>query len=115
MTELFATLLGGVTLLNRIITTGILITAFALVIYIGLYNRRSQIARRGNLRKRFAAAPSRALRPAIAPIADRMLLENRLRIPLRRMERSFRPNAFFRGTTNAVWSCRGLQSMPHVR
>ncbi len=45
MTELFATFLGGVTLLNRIIATGILITAFALVIYIGLYNRRSQIAR----------------------------------------------------------------------
>ncbi len=45
MTDLFATLLGGVTLLNRIITTGILITAFALVIYIGLYNRRSNIAR----------------------------------------------------------------------
>jgi hypothetical protein len=45
MTDLFATLLGGVTLLNRIVTTGILITAFALVIYLGLYNRRSQIAR----------------------------------------------------------------------
>jgi hypothetical protein len=45
MSELLATLLGGVTLFNRIITTGILITAFALVIYIGLYNRRSQIAR----------------------------------------------------------------------
>ena len=45
MTDLFATLLDGVTLLNRIITTGILITAFALVIYIGLYNRRSHIAR----------------------------------------------------------------------
>lgn len=45
MTDLFATFLGGVTLLNRIITTGILITAFALVIYIGLYNWRSQIAR----------------------------------------------------------------------
>ena len=45
MIDLFATLLGGITLLNRIITTGILITAFALVIYIGLYNRRSHIAR----------------------------------------------------------------------
>ncbi|HEY3342644.1 MAG TPA: hypothetical protein VGK81_11530, partial [Anaerolineae bacterium] len=45
MTDLYTMLLGGVTLLNRIITTGILITAFALVIYIGLYNRRSQIAR----------------------------------------------------------------------
>jgi hypothetical protein len=45
MIEVFATLLGGVTLLNRILTTGILITAFALVIYIGLYNRRSHIAR----------------------------------------------------------------------
>ncbi|MCL5995336.1 MAG: hypothetical protein M1546_04685 [Chloroflexi bacterium] len=45
MTDLFSTLLGAVTLLNRIITTGILITAFALVIYIGLYNRRSRIAR----------------------------------------------------------------------
>jgi hypothetical protein len=45
MTDLFATLLGGITLLNRIISTGILITAFALVIYAGLYNRRSPIAR----------------------------------------------------------------------
>ena len=45
MTDIFATLLGAVTLLNRIISAGILITAFALVIYIGLYNRRSQIAR----------------------------------------------------------------------
>lgn len=45
MIEFLTTLLGGVVLLNRIIATGILITAFALVIYIGLYNRRSQIAR----------------------------------------------------------------------
>jgi GAF domain-containing protein len=45
MTDILATLLGAVTLLNRIISAGILITAFALVIYIGLYNRRSQIAR----------------------------------------------------------------------
>ncbi|MCL4505483.1 MAG: hypothetical protein M1434_12505 [Chloroflexi bacterium] len=45
MTDIFATLLGAITLLNRIISAGILITAFALVIYIGLYNRRSQIAR----------------------------------------------------------------------
>ncbi len=45
MTDIFATLLGAVTLLNRIMSAGILITAFALVIYIGLYNRRSQIAR----------------------------------------------------------------------
>lgn len=45
MTDVLATLLGAVTLLNRIISAGILITAFALVIYIGLYNRRSQIAR----------------------------------------------------------------------
>lgn len=42
---MFEFILGGVTLLNRIVVTGILITAFALVIYIGLYNRRSQIAR----------------------------------------------------------------------
>ncbi len=45
MTEILATILGAVTLLNRIMSAGILITAFALVIYIGLYNRRSQIAR----------------------------------------------------------------------
>ena len=45
MNDLFATVLNAVTLLNRIVTAGILITAFALVIYIGLYNRRSQIAR----------------------------------------------------------------------
>lgn len=38
-------ILGVVQLLNRITVTGILVTAFALVIYIGLYNRRSQIAR----------------------------------------------------------------------
>ena len=37
--------LGAVQLLNRITVTGILVTAFALVIYIGLYNRRSPIAR----------------------------------------------------------------------
>jgi hypothetical protein len=37
--------LNAVQLLNRITVTGILVTAFALVIYIGLYNRRSQIAR----------------------------------------------------------------------
>ena len=45
MADLFNNLLGGVTLLNRIVTTGILITAFALIIYIGRYNRRSRIAR----------------------------------------------------------------------
>ncbi|MCS7062002.1 MAG: hypothetical protein RMN25_12675 [Anaerolineae bacterium] len=45
MVDLFSNLLGGVTLLNRIVTTGILITAFALIIYILLYNRRSRIAR----------------------------------------------------------------------
>lgn len=38
-------ILGGVTLLNRIVVTGVLITAFALVIYLGLYNRYSRIAR----------------------------------------------------------------------
>ncbi len=37
--------LGAVQLFNRITVTGILVTAFALVIYIGLYNRRSHIAR----------------------------------------------------------------------
>ncbi len=45
MADLLNNILGGVTLLNRIVTTGILITAFALIIYIGLYNRRSRIAR----------------------------------------------------------------------
>ena len=38
-------LLNAVKLLNRITVTGILVTAFSLVIYIGLYNRRSDIAR----------------------------------------------------------------------
>jgi hypothetical protein len=38
-------LLNVVTLLNRIVVTGILVTAFALIIYIGLYNRYSPIAR----------------------------------------------------------------------
>lgn len=42
MTDLF---LGGIQLLNRIVVTGILITAFSLVIYLGLYNRLSRIAR----------------------------------------------------------------------
>ena len=37
--------LNAVKLLNRITVTGILVTAFSLVIYIGLYNRRSDIAR----------------------------------------------------------------------
>lgn len=45
MTALVGGVLGAVQLLNRITVTGILVTAFALVIYIGLYNRRSQIAR----------------------------------------------------------------------
>lgn len=45
MTDLLNNVLGGVMLLNRIVTTGILITAFALIIYIALYNRRSRIAR----------------------------------------------------------------------
>lgn len=40
-----STALGAIQLLNRITVTGILVTAFALVIYIGLYNRRSAIAR----------------------------------------------------------------------
>ena len=38
-------ILNAVKLLNRITVTGILVTAFSLVIYIGLYNRRSDIAR----------------------------------------------------------------------
>ena len=38
-------LLAVITLLNRIVVTGILVTAFALIIYIGLYNRHSPIAR----------------------------------------------------------------------
>ena len=37
--------LNAVKLLNRITVTGILVTAFSLVVYIGLYNRRSDIAR----------------------------------------------------------------------
>jgi len=37
--------LGAVQLFNRITVTGILITAFSLLIYIGMYNRRSHIAR----------------------------------------------------------------------
>jgi hypothetical protein len=45
MNEFGALALGAVGLLNRIVVTGILITAFALIIYIGLYNRRSRIAR----------------------------------------------------------------------
>jgi truncated hemoglobin YjbI len=45
MDALVSGVLGAVQLLNRITVTGILVTAFALVIYIGLYNRRSQIAR----------------------------------------------------------------------
>ncbi len=46
MTGFAAEVLGVVTLLNRIVVTGILVTAFALIIYIGLYNRTSPIARR---------------------------------------------------------------------
>ncbi len=45
MDALLSAILGAVQLLNRITVTGILVTAFALVIYIGLYNRRSPIAR----------------------------------------------------------------------
>jgi hypothetical protein len=45
MTTLATDALGVVTLLNRIVVTGVLVTAFALIIYIGLYNRGSQIAR----------------------------------------------------------------------
>jgi hypothetical protein len=45
MSDLMGNILGALTLLNRIAVTGILITAFALIIYIGLYNRRSRIAR----------------------------------------------------------------------
>lgn len=45
MDALLRAVLGAVQLLNRITVTGILVTAFALVIYIGLYNRRSPIAR----------------------------------------------------------------------
>jgi hypothetical protein len=37
-------IINAITLLNRIVNTGILITAFALIIYYGLYNRRSHIA-----------------------------------------------------------------------
>ena len=45
MAALGTELLNVVTLLNRIVVTGILVTAFALIIYIGLYNRYSPIAR----------------------------------------------------------------------
>ncbi len=45
MTVIAADVLSVITLLNRIVVTGILVTAFALAIYIGLYNRHSQIAR----------------------------------------------------------------------
>ena len=45
MSELSNLILGAVTLLNRIVVTGILITSFALIVYYGLYNRRSRIAR----------------------------------------------------------------------
>jgi hypothetical protein len=45
MSAIVSGVLGAVQLLNRITVTGILVTAFALVIYIGLYNRRSHIAR----------------------------------------------------------------------
>ncbi|PJF46719.1 MAG: hypothetical protein CUN48_12375 [Candidatus Thermofonsia Clade 3 bacterium] len=45
MDALLSAALGAVQLLNRITVAGILVTAFALVIYIGLYNRRSSIAR----------------------------------------------------------------------
>ncbi len=40
-----ADVFGVITLLNRIVVTGILVTAFALIISIGLYNRNSPIAR----------------------------------------------------------------------
>jgi hypothetical protein len=45
MTQIGFELLSVITLLNRIVVTGILVTAFALIIYIGLYNRYSPIAR----------------------------------------------------------------------
>jgi hypothetical protein len=45
MTAIGSEIFGVITLLNRIVVTGILVTAFALIIYIGLYNRYSQIAR----------------------------------------------------------------------
>ena len=38
-------LLSATKLLNAIVVAGILITAFALVVYIALYNRRSAIGR----------------------------------------------------------------------
>ena len=45
MSEITTSFLNVIQLLNRIVVTGILVTAFSLVIYIGLYNRRSDIAR----------------------------------------------------------------------
>jgi len=45
MSEFATSFLNAIQLLNRIVVTGILVTAFSLVIYISLYNRRSDIAR----------------------------------------------------------------------
>ena len=45
MSDFVTSVLNAIQLLNRIVVTGILVTAFSLVIYIGLYNRRSDIAR----------------------------------------------------------------------
>jgi len=45
MDAFVSAVLAAIQLLNRIVVAGILITAFALIVYIGLYNRRSPIAR----------------------------------------------------------------------
>jgi hypothetical protein len=45
MDAFIGAVLAAIQLLNRIVVAGILITAFALIVYIGLYNRRSPIAR----------------------------------------------------------------------
>ncbi|MCS6774509.1 MAG: GAF domain-containing protein [Thermoflexales bacterium] len=45
MADVLHSLLATVQLFNRITVTGILVTSFALIIYIALYNRRSPIAR----------------------------------------------------------------------
>lgn len=45
MADVLQSLLATLQLFNRITVTGILVTSFALIIYIALYNRRSPIAR----------------------------------------------------------------------
>ena len=44
MSQIASEILAVITLLNRIVVTGVLVTAFSLIIYIGLYNRTRQVA-----------------------------------------------------------------------